>query len=451
MDKMDNVNFISTNSISNNLNLHAKPMDFFTKNGMDARREKWQGEDRQYRTLETIYKGCFKKLEFLYELYPKSYCFWGPGSIQPNSSSIQGRQQYFQRSQSQLTSKPSNIEGKWGQDRYNNPMGCSLLPVHDQFPKDNSTENDKEKLQEISETSEKTFSAPRSNLLMDNYHGARSQMSAKNNQHLLEIKPGRDCQPCIWCVSYGSQLEPQAEIMCNSTSKRQLSSSSRSIWKCDSKTGILGVQKLLGNECLDFFMPVETRSLNQVSNNISTQQVNNGTMRKLQSYSELVETLKNNHKIHEFHGPTDEWLIDQEDKEYINKTYGIAKIDPLFVSRSRMTLLFLDQRGILFAWSEMVYDMQILGINKLEGLANYLYHPEKICYIMRDTGELVPKVELNRRVEEMMAKEKLEKENLAKENREKRLAKKKRVAEEKRLAKEKRLAEEKKSGLRIET
>jgi len=69
--------------------------------------------------------------------------------------------------------------------------------------------------------------------------------------------------------------------------------------------------------------------------------------------------------------------------------------------------------------------MHILGINKMEGLANYLYHPEKVCAIMEDTGELVPRVELKRRVKEEMAKEKLGKEKLAKEAKEKRLAKQK--------------------------
>ena len=81
-------------------------------------------------------------------------------------------------------------------------------------------------------------------------------------------------------------------------------------------------------------------------------------------------------------------------------------------------------RGIMFKWSEMTQDMYILGINKMEGLANYLYHPEKVCVIMDDTGELVPRVEIKRWVKKEMAKEK---EKLAKErekNREKNKEKK---------------------------
>ncbi len=59
----------------------------------------------------------------------------------------------------------------------------------------------------------------------------------------------------------------------------------------------------------------------------------------------------------------------------------------------------------------MTKEMSILGINKMEGLANYLYHPEKICAIMEDTGELVPEVELTRRVIEELANEELAKQN----------------------------------------
>ena len=57
----------------------------------------------------------------------------------------------------------------------------------------------------------------------------------------------------------------------------------------------------------------------------------------------------------------------------------------------------------------MEYGMRILRINKMEGLANCLYHPEKKCVVMEDTGELVPEVELIRRVKEKMEKEKREK------------------------------------------
>ena len=68
-------------------------------------------------------------------------------SIQKNSSFVQEKQPYFQRSQE--TSKTNNnIEGEWGHDRYNNPMGCSLLPVYDQD-------------MFLKERSQETFSAPK--------------------------------------------------------------------------------------------------------------------------------------------------------------------------------------------------------------------------------------------------------------------------------------------------
>ncbi|RIA85652.1 hypothetical protein C1645_741397 [Glomus cerebriforme] len=389
----------------------------------------------------------------------------GKESIQQNSFSVQKKQTYFQ--QSQWTSRTNNIEGEWGHDLHSNPIGCSLLPVHDQFkfPKENSKEKsqetaeitfseprpnkekNKEKSQEISETGGITLSAPSPNLPMDSYNGTKSQKTTKNSQCLLEVGPGKDYQPCIWCINHNLQSGRQEKFMYTPERERPLSFSSGSVWKCDSETRVLGVRELRGDECLDFFMPVEIRSPNQFSNNISTRTRNNMTMQKLQSYSELVDTLKNDREFREFHGPTDGRLIDQENRKYFYETYGITYICPLFVDHSGMVVLFLDDRGILFAWCDMTNEMDVMGINKMEGLANYLYHPEKVCAIMEDTGELVPRVELTRRVTEKMAKKKLEEEKLAEEkwekNKEKRLAKKKRLAEKKRLTEEKRLAEEK--------
>ena len=185
---------------------------------------------------------------------------------------------------------------------------------------------------------------------------------------------------------------------------------------------------------------LETRSPNKDSNNISTQQRNKGNMRKLQSYSGLVATLKNDHKFRDFYEPTDGWLVDQENKEHFNEKYGITNIHPLFVDHSGMVVSFLDNRNILFAWCEMTREMDIWGINKMEGIANYLYRPEKVCIIMNDGG-LVTRVELVRRAEEERAKVKLAKEKFAEENweknREKRLAKKTRVSREKKLAEKK--------------
>ena len=80
--------------------------------------------------------------------------------------------------------------------------------------------------------------------------------------------------------------------MQNPAKEQQISSFSGSRWECDFETRKLGVRELLGDECLDLFMPVDARSGNHVSNNISTEK-DNGIMRKLHSYAELVDKLKN--------------------------------------------------------------------------------------------------------------------------------------------------------------
>ncbi|CAI2176686.1 8178_t:CDS:2 [Funneliformis geosporum] len=91
------------------------------------------------------------------------------------------------------------------------------------------------------------------------------------------------------------------------------------------------------------------------------------------------------------------------DMEFFGKEYGITPIHPLLVDHSRSVLLFLDDHSIMFMWSES----------------------ENICVVMKDTGELVSKVELKRREMEEFENKKLEKKKLAEKNREKRLAEEK--------------------------
>src|SRR3954470_4097899 len=75
-------------------------------------------------------------------------------------------------------------------------------------------EKNEEKSQKISKTSEVDFSAPGSHLPMDKYNGTKSPDATINNQRFLEIKPGEDIKPCIWCVNYW-RLRCQERIVCN--------------------------------------------------------------------------------------------------------------------------------------------------------------------------------------------------------------------------------------------
>jgi hypothetical protein len=249
---------------------------------------------------------------------------------------------------------------------------------------------EKEKGIHISETGEISFSASRTTSSMDNYNSEQSQSLSNNNQRFLEIKPGEDYQRCIWCISYVSHKGKESFI---TTKERPTPSSSGSKWRCNFKDRRVGIRELRGDECLDFLMPAQTRSPNQVSNDKNPLERNNATMQKLPSLSELVDTTKNKRGYHELQ-PKHESLIDQENKEYFNDEYGITGINPLLVDDYGMTVLFVDDRGILFEWCELTRDMYVLGINEMEGLANFLYHPEKKLIITEDTAELIPYVEL---------------------------------------------------------
>jgi hypothetical protein len=133
-------------------------------------------------------------------------------------------------------------------------------------------------------------------------------------------------------------------------------------------------------------MSAQTGYPNKVSNDINSLRKNNIAMRELP----LVEETKKNRGFCELQ-PEHEWLIDQENKEYFNDAYGITDINPLLEDNDGM---FLDSRGILFEWCELTQDMYILGINEIGGFANIIYHPEKKCIIIKDTGEIIPDEEL---------------------------------------------------------
>ena len=265
-------------------------------------------------------------------------------------------------------------------------------------PKERSQE--KEKGIHIPETGEISFLASRSTSSMNNYND-KSQQTSNSNQCFLQSRPGEYYQRCIWCVNFGSSRRDKKKNSFILTNEQPIPFSSRK-WRCNFKDRTVRIQELCGDECLDFLIPVQNRSFNQNSNNIDSDKRSNVAMPKLQSLSELVDAVRNDCRVHEFNESQFKykWIIDQENKEYFHDAYGITNINPLFVDNYGVTVYFLDSRSILFEWCEFTSEMCVLGINEMEGLANFLYHPEKKLMIMEDTGEMIPDVELQRQVEE---------------------------------------------------
>ncbi|RHZ78802.1 hypothetical protein Glove_156g40 [Diversispora epigaea] len=111
----------------------------------------------------------------------------------------------------------------------------------------------------------------------------------------------------------------------------------------------------------------------------------------------MIEQLKDDPRG--YHENTDEKLLHPEDKEYFREIFSITGVRPVFVDHSGMVILMLDDRDIMFKWSEMEQSMKYMGRNLKEGLANHLYFPENICAIIESTGELIPVNEVEARVE----------------------------------------------------
>ncbi|CAI2186304.1 464_t:CDS:2, partial [Funneliformis geosporum] len=168
--------------------------------------------------------------------------------------------------------------------------------------------------------------------------------------------------------------------------ERQIPSSSGPIWNCENSRKTLGVRELRGDECMDLFMPVENRTSYQFSDYLIEHGKlwgNNGEMQKLPSLSELVDAINDVRDFHEFYEPKDEWKIDQMHKEYLSNTFGITDIHQLLVGCYGMVILFLDDRGIVFTWCEITREMYLQGINKFEGLANFLYYPKRVWSLLK--------------------------------------------------------------------
>ncbi|RGB36488.1 hypothetical protein C1646_741713 [Rhizophagus diaphanus] len=355
---MDNTNFASTTFDNLDLNVLSS-----TKEEMDARQDlglhRKNGEEEQ------------KRKEGLQEI----------------SSAIQEKRIDNQ-------SSTDDYENKWNHNHHNLPSRCSLLPLHDQLspPEEKEKkyqlivhlkqEEKEEKGIHLSESGEVSFSTSQPDWSMDGNNGTPSLEAPRNNKCLLEIKPGKNYQRCIWCINYGAQQESKG-------------------------TDGSVIPTLV--EYWEFGNCAEMNAWTFLCQWRTDHGGDSGAMHKLPSLSDLVGATKCDREFREFRELTDKWIVDQEHKKYFSDTFGITNIRPMFVGCYGMVVLFLDDRGILFSWCEMTYEMYILGFNIMEGLANFVYHPKKRCLIDEDTGKLITEVELSelrRRVREELEMDK---------------------------------------------
>ncbi|CAB4384458.1 unnamed protein product [Rhizophagus irregularis] len=168
----------------------------------------------------------------------------------------------------------------------------------------------------------------------------QNSFSIQERQHYFQEKNKKKSQKLSETERITLSI-PRPKLYSLQLKRQKIPSSLGPVWKYDSKTEKARVQELLGDECLDLFMPVKTKSPNKVSNNNSIQMKSTGAMPKLPSYLELIDRLKNNRDFCEFCRPTDELLINHENKEFFSKTYSITDIHPLLVDHFRTVLLFL--------------------------------------------------------------------------------------------------------------
>jgi hypothetical protein len=212
-----------------------------------------------------------------------------------------------------------------------------------------STTFDNLDLYVLSSTKEETEILSSTNSSVDNYN-RHLQKSSNNGQCLLKgVEPEKNYRRCIWCISFSPHRVQKERNSFNPKRKQLTPFSSGTKWESDSKDRTkVGIRELCED---DIFMSDQTRSPNQVPNDINSIKRNNAAMRELPSLSELVDATKNKRGYRELQ-PKHEWLIDQENKECFNDKYGITNINPLLEDSYGMSVLFLDSCGILFEWCE---------------------------------------------------------------------------------------------------
>ncbi|UZO24010.1 uncharacterized protein OCT59_016337 [Rhizophagus irregularis] len=101
----------------------------------------------------------------------------------------------------------------------------------------------------------------------------------------------------------------------------------------------------------------------------------------------LLDIVKSIYPLNETSGDV---LDDCEIDDFL-KTYGISNVHPILESDDNYVFWLEDTAGVVYVWSRISYNMFYIGHDLREALVNFLFHQDKICYIMEYTHEHIPK------------------------------------------------------------
>ena len=212
---MDNISFVS---VFDNLSLHDKPMDYFTKNAMDIRQGNFQlfminrkknsqaiftldlevhrkngkAEQKRIDNIQQISSSIQVILEDLISFIDVNVYFLM--HIRRNNKIFHNPDGHSGPTVLRVNGTTIMIITQWD-------ALCYLYTINLFFQKTKKRKNCKK-----IETSEITFSASRPDLSMDNNNRKQSQKVTVYSQCFLENKPAKDYQPCIWCINHSLQL-----------------------------------------------------------------------------------------------------------------------------------------------------------------------------------------------------------------------------------------------------
>ncbi|RIA86774.1 hypothetical protein C1645_828775 [Glomus cerebriforme] len=226
------------------------------------------------------------------------------------------------------------------------------------------------------------------------------QKTSKDGKCVLDDKSQKNNSSHI---SYSSDYGRQNFLGQDSKEQRFISFPTKSKWTDKSRDRDLGLWELCGNKSLDLPSQVEAGYPNRNVNNQCANERNDATLSELSNLPDYIcEHLDKNNRLG-FHQITERDSLDLLDEghiEYLDETFGITGIQPLFIDHSGLVIWFLDKNGNMYEWDEMQQNLQYMGKDLIDGLTNKFIYPENICVVLEDTGERIPVEEFNRQIEE---------------------------------------------------
>ncbi|PKY49823.1 hypothetical protein RhiirA4_528630 [Rhizophagus irregularis] len=240
---------------------------------------------------------------------------------------------------------------------------------------------------------------------LDEHIRTNQQLHDTSNmhKHVLNNKLQKNNSSLLRDICHSPENSGQNSLGYDSKEQQFISFPSKLRWNDMSKSGDVGLWELCENKSLDPLNQIETQYSDQYTLNQCENKANQAILPELHKLPDyLCEQLDKNNRfgVHQVTNKDSLGSIDAEYTEFLNETFGITGIQPVFIDHSGFVIWLLDKVGNMYQWNEMQRSLRYMGKDLIDGLTNHFIYPEKLCEVMEDTGELIPIEEFKRKMEE---------------------------------------------------